>query len=205
MQDSRAQRWLGLAGLVFVVLLVVAIASVPMINSTSSAAKVFHNIHSHKGAYNIAVFMTGLAVVEGLFFFFYLREYLCDVAANRRLATIGYAGVILFAAPGGVSAGIQFSMVDAVGHVSGSVLQTLNVLSSDLTFIMGAAGAMVFLFASGVAILRNGPLPKWVGWLAIVLGVLTVVSGVASAGLFVLVVSIVILVRSRGGTPVPAS
>jgi len=205
MQDTRAQRWLGLAGLLFVVLLAVAIALVPMISAHSSAAKVISNVHNHKSAFNISAIVTGLAVVEGLFFFFYLREFLCDVAANRRLATVGYAGVILFATSGGISAGIQFMMTDAVGHASPAVLQMLNVMQNDFTFVMGAAGTMVFLFASGIAIIRNGPLHKWIGWLAVVLGVLAAVGGVAPAGLWVLVVSIGILIRARRGASAPAS
>lgn len=37
-----------------------------------------------------------------------------------------------------------------------------------MPFIVGQS---VLLFASGVAILRGGALPSWLGWVAIVLGV----------------------------------
>jgi hypothetical protein len=117
MQEARAQRWLGMAGLVFFALVIAAVVTTTTMSSHASAAKVAASVHQHKSALAFSAFVVGLAVFEGLFFFWYLREYLCDVASNRRLATVAYAGVVLFAVSGTLGAGVRFSMADAVGHV----------------------------------------------------------------------------------------
>jgi len=152
-----------------------------------------------------AVAWGGRPRVEGLFFFWYLREYLCDVASNRRLATLAFAGVILFAVSGALQAGLRLSMADAVDHVDPGVLQALNVLQNDLHTVMGGAGVAVFLVATGIAVIRNGPLPTWLGWAGVVLGVAGAVLGAPAAALWIVISSIVILVRAGRPEPVRAS
>jgi uncharacterized membrane protein YciS (DUF1049 family) len=205
MHEVRAQRLLGLAGLVFVALVIVAVATTTTTSSHASAAKVVASVHQHKSTLMLSAFVVGLAVFEALFFFWYLREYLCDVASNRRLATVAFAGVILFAVSGTLGAGVRFSMVDAVGHVDPVVLQTLNVLQNDLNTFIAGAGVAVFLVANGIAIIRNGPLPTWLGWVGVVLGVLAGAFGAPAAALWILIASIVILVRANHAPPTPAT
>jgi hypothetical protein len=205
MQDARSQRWLGVGGLVFVALIVLTGVLYSPVTTHASAAKVIASVHQHKGALTVSAFAIGLAVFEGLFFFWYLRDYLCDVATNRRLATIAYAGAILFGASGALNAGMRLSMADAVGHVDPVVMQTLNVLQNDVNTFMGGAGIAVLLVATGVALIRNGPLPGWLGWIAIVLAILAVFVGAPAVGLWLLIASIVILVRASrsSGNTVP--
>jgi hypothetical protein len=205
MEGTRAQRWLGVAGLVFVVLVVVAVVTSSNVTAHSSAAQVVASVHKHKSAIQFGAFATGLAVLEGLFFLWYLREYLCEVVSNRRLATLAFAGVIIFATSGTLGAGIRLSMADAVDHVDPIVLQTLNVLQNDLNTFMAGAGTAVFLVANGIAIIRNGPLPTWVGWAGVVLGILGALAGAPAAALWILIVSIVILVRAGQAVAAPAA
>ena len=56
--------------------------------------------------------------------------------------------------------------------------------------LTNAAGFCVFGIASGLAILRGAALPKWLGWLAILIGVL-VVAPAEFVGVLLLVVWIV--------------
>jgi len=197
MEGTRSQRWLGLAGLLFVVLVVVTFPLSPSLSSHANPAKVVSYAHQHKGAYTASGLIVGLAVIEGLFFFWYLRDYLCDLGVSRRLVTIGYAGVVLFAASGALNAGVRLSMADAVDHVDPVVMQGLNVLQQNINFVMGGAGVAVFLLATSVAIVRSRALPPWLGWVGVVLGVVGTVIGAPAAALWVLIVSIVILVRAR--------
>ena len=61
--------------------------------------------------------------------------------------------------------------------------QTFSALQSDFFFPL-AIGFSVFLLASGLAMLRTGLFPAWMGWAAVVLGVLSV----TPAGFFALLV-----------------
>jgi hypothetical protein len=192
-----------LAGLVFVVLVVIAVVTGNSLSTHSTAAKVVASVHKHKTGLQFSAFDTGLAVLEGLFFLWYLREYLCEVASNRRLATLAFAGAVVFATSGALGAGIKLSMADAVDHVDPVVLQTLNVLQNDVNTFMGGVGTAVFLVANGIAVIRNGPLPTWLGWIGVVLGVLGALVGAPAVALWILIASIVIVVRAGQATPAP--
>ncbi|OLE37775.1 MAG: hypothetical protein AUG48_03645 [Actinobacteria bacterium 13_1_20CM_3_68_9] len=81
--------------------------------------------------------------------------------------------------------------------------QTLSVLSVDF-FLPFLAGIAVFMFASGICVLRHGGRPRWLGWVAIVIGVVSLTPigfvGFLAVFVWVLVVSIV-LYLSGAETP----
>ncbi len=204
MEATRSQKWVAVGGLVFVALLVLAFVLSPNLTSHASPARVASYVHKHKGGYTATALIIWLAVIEGLFFFWYLRDYLSQVGVSRRLATIGYAGVVLFAASGALNAGTRLSLADAVNHVDPVVLQALNVLQQDLNTVMGGAGVAVFLLATGVGIIRSRALPVWLGWAGVVLAVVGLPIGAPAVALWLLIASIVVLVRA-GRTPAAAS
>ena len=79
-------------------------------------------------------------------------------------------------------------------------MQGLNVLNQDFTNIMTGLGVALFLLATGVVVIRTAALPVWLGWLAVVLGVASLVIsfvGFIGIGLWILIVSVMILLRSR--------
>ena len=61
---------------------------------------------------------------------------------------------------------------ETIGDVAPQVTQTFSALQSDFFFPL-AIGFSVFLLASGLAMLRTGLFPAWMGWAAVVLGVLS--------------------------------
>ncbi len=194
--EANLRRWVGLCGLLFVVLVIVAVALVSSApDSTASAAKVFSYYNQHKGANYLSGYALELAVIVGLVFFWYLRNWLIDAGADARLSTLGFAGAIVFGAAGAVGGGMKFVMADAVNHVSPGTLQGLNVVQQDLNFILTGVGEGLFLFATSIAIIKSGAMAKWLGWLGIVLGVLSLpaFTGPLPAGIWVLVTCIVLL------------
>ncbi|HTR70080.1 MAG TPA: hypothetical protein VMH41_07610 [Mycobacteriales bacterium] len=205
---SALRRNIGLGGLLFVVLFVISSVIAPQPSSRTSASDAAAKYAAHTGALAINVYVTVLAIAVGLAFFWYLRDLLAETPAVRALATIGYGGVILFAASGGLAAGVEFALSDVSNHASLSTIQTLNVLNTDVTGVLGAGGVVAFLFATGIAVMRSSALPNWLGWLAIVLGVASFALPFASppgAGIWVLVASIVLLVtREQESAPAPA-
>jgi hypothetical protein len=199
--DARAQRWLGIAGLGFVVLFVISFLTPPATPSShASAAKVIAYYHQHKAVLVVSAYAIELAVFEGLFFLWYLRDRLRADPANKALANIAFAGAVVFAVSGGLAAGITLSLTDAVDHVDPTVMQTLNVLQNDLGNFMSSAGGAVFLAATGIALIRTATLPRWLGWVGVVLAAASLVIpgiGAPAAGLWILIASIVMLVLAR--------
>lgn len=206
--DVRLKRWIALAGLLFVVLVVVAVVlggGPP--DSHASAAKIVAFYRKHKSGVQANAYLLELAVFVGLFFFWYLRDLVTTVEANRRLATIGFAGVVVFAVSGGLTAGINWTLADAVNHVGPTTMQTLGVLQNDAIVFLTGAGQAVFLIATGITLVRSAVLPRWLGWIGIVLGAVALVIpffGALPTGVWVLITSIVILVSERGVAPRPA-
>jgi hypothetical protein len=204
MTDSvtpRAQRLTALGGILFVVLVAASIlilGNTP--NSHASAAKVVTFFHKHKTGASVSGHLIVLAVCVGVPFFWYFRNLISSTPSTRQLATVGFAGALLFAVSGGMAAASFWTLSDVINHADPSSIQTLNLMQSDFANGVGEAGVALFLVASGIAIVQGGGrLPRWVGWLGVVLGVVAVVIiglGLPALALWLLVACITLLVRS---------
>jgi hypothetical protein len=85
-----------------------------------------------------------------------------------------YGGGIVFVVGLTIFAGLTIALGDISGDIDPSALRALHVLNQEMFFTVtiGAAG---FLFGSGAAVLQGAPLPRWLGWAAIVIGVVAAV------------------------------
>ena len=106
-----------------------------------------------------------------------------------------------------MDASLQFAVANSAGEVPPLVTQALSTLYSDffLVFPIGTSG---LLLASALVVLRFGALPAWLGWVALVLGIISLTPGgfFAFFGIFawVAVVSVVLFQRGEPGRPAPA-
>lgn len=86
---------------------------------------------------------------------------------------------------------LSFALADAADNgVGGPELQALNVISSD-TWLMFVPAIGVWGIASGAGMLQTGIAPRWLGWMAVVLGVLCFVPIVSFFGFLLSAVWIV--------------
>ena len=206
--DLNMRRWVAIGGLVFVVLLGLAIVLFSLPGTQGSAATIANSYADHRTAVGISAYLIAAAVLEGVFYFWYLRDVISTTESNKRLATIGFAGALLFAASGGLAAGLFWATYDLVGHAPAATFQAVNAMQNDTVAFLLGPGVAIFLIANGAALIRSGLLPKWLGWLAVVGGVVAIVLPVAlgpyAAGVWILVASIVMLVQSPVGRPAVA-
>jgi hypothetical protein len=149
-----------------------------------------------------------LGAVGFTFFVFFaalLRGYLRRVERAEAAATVMLAGAALLTAGVAIIVGFDFALSDVPGRLAPAAAQALNVASNDIWFLI-PIGATTFGISAGVAILRGGPLPKWLGWVAIVIGIATFTPALFFA-LFVLLVWVIVvsvLIYLRSGTATPA-
>ena len=195
-------RWMGIGGLVFVALAVVLIAVVPKSPDlhANSAVLASHYSKSKQGPYLLGGFVTMAAVVVGLFWFWYFRDFLAAEEGARRLASVGFAGAVVLAVGGGLAAGLDFLNSDAVGHASVGTFEVLNYLQANLNLGLTASGVVVFLLATALVVIRFQALPAWLGWVALVFAVVTFAVtpfALMLIGLWMIPASIVLLGRSR--------
>jgi hypothetical protein len=127
------------------------------------------------------------------------------------LSTAAFGGGLLMALGIALFAGINFTLADTAENIDASAAQALNALNYDLFFPL-ALGTEVFFLATGIAVVRGGGLPSWLGWIAIVLAIiaLTPIGFIAflAGGVWILVASILLTLQPAGGglgPPPPAA
>src|SRR5436190_3058055 len=193
MSRSRWERFAPLTGVVFFVLIAVTFAlsnNTPDTNDSTVSTVAYWSAHDSRLI--VAAIVGAFAVIFLVWFGASLRSALMRAEGDEgRLSTVVFAGILIVAISGAIASSLQFTVADTVGDVPPIATQTLSVASSDFFFPF-LAGIAIMSFASGICTLRFGGLPKWLGWVAIVIGIVTVTpvgfAGFLAAFIWVLVV-----------------
>jgi hypothetical protein len=122
-----------------------------------------------------------------------------------RLAAIAFGGFLIAGVGLASIFGFDFAAAETAGDVPAEVTHTLSVLS-ELFFIPFTMGLLVALLATSVITLRHRrPLPRWLGFVAIVIAIafLTPVGFVAAipTAIWILYVSLLLLLRQEPARP----
>ena len=202
------ERYAPLTGLLFVVLVLIAVivgGETPGAND--GIVEVVNYWQNNDDQAIAASIIAAFSTVAMLWFAGVWRATLAAAeGGSARLANTAFAGLIVAAVGWSMLIAFNFLAAETVGDVAPQVTQTFSALQSDFFFPL-AIGFSVFLLASGLAILRTGLFPAWMGWAAFVLGVLSV----TPAGFFALLlslagiiaVSLMLYMRGTPATPEP--
>lgn len=204
-------RWSKLApltGVLFAVLVVSAVFSngseTP--KATAGVGKVVAYYATHRSEVETSNILFALAFLVLVLFAGALRSYLRRTPAAEGLGALVLAGGILMAGAAIMGTGLEYGLAHNLHHLSPQEARTLNFLSQEL-FLPVLAGAFVLAICSGLAILRGAALPKWLGWVAIVLGIVVLVppaSFPALLGFVIWSIVVSILMYRRTGAPADA-
>jgi hypothetical protein len=205
-------RWSRLAPLTGVIFAGLTVASVVISQNSpdtkSGGRRVIAFYEAHQSSQRTSDILLALAIVFLLFFAGSLRGHLRRTPAVETLSAVVLAAAALMAAGLTLFAGLDFALADVPSHLDPAAAQALNVLNSDL-FFPTAAGGCAFGIASGLAILRGARLPKWLGWVAILMGIITITPaafvGLIAFLVWTVVVSILIWRRGGAATPPPTA
>ena len=205
MPDSL-RRLAPLTGIVFAVLLVVTFTtpSTPDVHDTGQ--QVIQHYNDHKSAHLLGDITGGVAVVFFLFFISALRSFFKDKEGADGLSMAAFAGGILIAVGGGLFTSLDVALIDARHDISPQAVQALNVLSNDIFFPF-EIGLIVFALSIGLAIIASGALPKWLGWVMVVIGIVafTPVGFFAFFVVLAWAAIVAILIYRQTGTTGPAA
>jgi hypothetical protein len=97
----------------------------------------------------------------------------------QTMATLTLVGGALFAVGCGLLAGVTAALDEAIGHFSGDQMQVLNAVAMDLFWPMMIAGTALATLAMGVSMLRTKALPKALGIITLIVGIV-LMSGIGS-------------------------
>ena len=204
---NRLSGLAPLTGFVFSILAVVAFGTAQGAPSaTASGTTVVAFYEKHGSAAEASDYLWAFAFVFFLLFAGSLRSYLRRVAAAEGLSATVLAGAAVATAGACVYFGFDFTLASAPSHLAPAAAQALNVLALKLFLPLGA-GCFVFGIASGLAILRGAQLPRWLGWLALLIGIVSVTPaglvGIVGLIFWSAIVSVLVWRRSRAEAQEP--
>ena len=210
MQGNTYQRALAISGIVAAVLLAVAVVlSGDRPDDSQTAAKALSYWDDHQTQEIASALIVHAAAALFVFFGAGLRSALRSGEAEEATYSVVAFGGAVLAAAGFVIAGmLGLAAATAASHGGQQAVYTINQLSA-VDWIPFTAGLSVLMLAAGVGGLRTLALPRWLSWVAIVLGVgfFTPVGafGFLLVPFWVIAVSVVLYRRSEGvGAPTPA-
>ena len=203
---SRSKEWMvPLTGLAVIL---VAIVGFSIGGEPKSADEPVREIVAFyvddKDSIQIAAFTQVLAGLLLIFFGAYLRKVLRAAAPEEEiLPLVSFVGFVLIALGFAIDGTISFALAEAADDIDPVAVQALQALW-DNDFLPIQLGVLAFLLATGISVVRSGALPKWLGWVMILLAIvgITPIGFVAAMGaaLLLLVLSILLSVRARAGT-----
>jgi hypothetical protein len=207
--QSTRERHAPLTGLVFVAIVVAVFAtggSTPGDHDSAREVQDFYGQHHDK--HMTLAFILAISIPFLLFFVSILRYELRRAGGTGQLANAAFAGGVLAAAGCGILAFVPLALAAAGDSVKTiGTPQALNVLDNN-DFLPMAAGMGVLVLAAGLSTVRHGGLPKWLGWVGVVIGVAAFTPAGFFAfllsGIWVVIVSILLTLGRQSAAPAPA-
>ena len=198
--------WLApLTGVVFIVLIIVGfIVTGEPPDANDPVQDIVDFYVDEKNSIEAGVFILALGTV----FFVFFANYLRTVFRETSLSATILVGAAIFAVGGGIDGTILIATAEAADDIEPASVQTLQALW-DNDFVPFAIGITVFLVSVGLSILRTAVFPKWLGWIVLVLALVSVTPAgfiaFPGTGLLVLVLSIWLTLRARRAAAPPAA
>jgi hypothetical protein len=170
---ARWQRYEPLAGVVFVVLALVALITAPGEDFMAEPSEVADYYIDNSGRVIVAEIIGGYAIFA--FFWF------VGAVRNRiRVPETPEGGLPALAFGGGIAAATLILVAntatmagafraDEDGEIDPAVAATLNDISSLIIGIAAPVALAVFVAATGIVSITTGVLPRWLGWLSLLL------------------------------------
>lgn len=207
--DRTVDRWAPLAGVMFVVLVLVGFGiegSTPSVDDPADEVVAFYadNDVQVKTASAVAA-VAGVAVVV----------FAASLRASLRrhgsavLASVALAGGVVAAAGIGTDSAIRFGLAESAGDVSPEATQALFALWDGFFWPMHL-GMAALIAATSLAALGTRLLPTWLAGLGLLAAVLVVIpvlavlfAGLIGVVVWTLATSVVVFRRSGTGTAEP--
>jgi hypothetical protein len=153
-----------------------------------SPARVVAYFATHRSEAELSSLLFAIAFLILLFFAASLRSFLRRTEGAEGLAALVLAGGVVMTGGALLASIIEYALAHELHNLTPAGAQVLNLLSNEIGLVMLVAGGFVLTVASGLAILRSVSLPRWLGWAAIVIGILALVLPIAFIALLLLLI-----------------
>jgi hypothetical protein len=199
-RDSR--EWLVplLTGLGFAVVLIISfIVTGQPKGADKPANEVAQWYSDNKDSAEIGSFIGIIAGALLICFGAYLRKVF--EPAGPVLAVLPLIAVTIVAIGAAIDGMLIFAAGEAVDDIPAESIRTIQAIW-DNDFLPFLLGVLLFNWSVGLAVLKSGALPKWMGWWGIVFGVVSLAGpigffGAPGAALWIIIASIMLSMRAR--------
>jgi hypothetical protein len=210
---QRSREWLvPLTGVVFLVLVIasfIVVGGEPE-DADSPTQEIVGFYVDNKDEVQVGAILSALAGIFLIFFGAYLRSVLRSADERDVLPLVSFIGLVIVALGAAIDATLSFAISEAADgdRVDPVAIQALQAFW-DNDWLPFMVGILCFLWATGLCIVRTGVLPKWLGYIMLLLGVVGAppvgFAAFLGSALVVLVLSVMRALRARGGgaSPVP--
>ena len=172
MESDRLEPFLPLSGALFGILFaVILLVSGDTPDTDASGADVISHYEDEGKTFALLILLM-IGAVALMFFAGVLRTRLRE-AGWETLATTAFGGGVCTVVGMAVFGIFQIALLDASDLGQEQVAQTLNIIDND-NFFPAIIGMAIMYLATGWHCLRSGVLPKWLAWLSVALGVVSV-------------------------------
>ncbi|MGH2980624.1 MAG: hypothetical protein ACRDKV_01095, partial [Solirubrobacterales bacterium] len=157
------------------------------------------------------IFASGLVGVLAMALLVYFAGYLRKILSAAEgpggfISSLVLVGASILAVGLAIDSTISFALAETAEDVDPSAVQAMQAIW-DNDFLPIALGMTLFYFSAGLSIVFTGVLPKWLGWVAIVFGVLgptpAFFVGFLGGAIWILIVSVLLARRAGPDTAGP--
>lgn len=185
MNDQRMARWLGPLALGFLICVVLGffvLSSTDSPDQNASPATIVNYYAAHSTRELAALYVIGVGLGLLAFFVSGLRIALRAASGGHAwLPTTAFVGGLLYIGGFAVEGLLHFALIEAGYNRRPDIASTVNFIDNNgqvPTFL----GLTVMALATGICILAGSTLPAWLGWLSILVGLVTVAGPVGFFG-----------------------
>ncbi|HEX5822575.1 MAG TPA: hypothetical protein VFY30_12485 [Solirubrobacterales bacterium] len=205
----KLPRFAPLTGIAFVVLLIIGFGPVggDTPGSDDSASKISAFYHDNQTKEVVAAVIVALAVIFFAMFIVALRDYLRGDGANGDFwPTVALVGGVVSVAGFCLAITVHAALVDG-GHnkLPGDAMIALNALDNWDFFAFAFPLTIMLFGVAGATLKGQADLPKWLGWLALVIGILFFAGPLGFiafllTGIWIIIASVVMYRRAGAAT-----
>jgi hypothetical protein len=181
----------------------------------SKGPKILASYQHHSNGILLGGFLWSLGVLLFIWFLGSLRShYLAAEGGDGRLSSLVWGSGLVASAVALLIPGPDMAGALNKNDIDASGASTLHHLS-DALFIAAEYALPVLFFASAILALRYAALPKWLGWVSILIGVVLLIGPIGWAAfifatpIWTLIVSVLLYSRAerpaRLGAPAPGT